>query len=990
MVAKESLDTRLRPSHGAAQPRLCEKWRGGASVVSLPIMRAVLPLLLCLLGLPATAAAQHSAYVLHERIAAARAARPAAVPAATLTSISYLVDVSERIEQTFPEPAEAWRTRAATYLEAVEHGRDPYPEQRGMITNRGYDAPSSTIRQGYGIYIPPDYDPSRRYPLLVMLHGGSSNGNLFLGVVLGTNMDWLTYNQHLWDEYTPRWSPEWIVVTPDGFGQVLWRWMGEDDVLRVIADVEAHYSIDTDHVVLGGVSNGGVGSYAVGMRHAYRFSMITAMAGAPSWVQYTGGQPTADEMTAMLMQSGMHLVENSLDTDFRFYHGTVDPGPMRPAYVHEMEEHMRGMGIEPHVTWYEMGHDLLYVVHRHGRIYDTMAAVARDSRRSDVRLVTGDYRANRQHWITAERIVDYPRLSRIEAHATDGAITLTTERVSQVAIDLRDAPIGTGDALRVTIDGVEAYSGPRAPLGHVLHVRHDADGWHPGFFEHVEGQLAKIPGASGPITDAYRDAMIHVYGTQHPHVTDDLRRAAERGAHGWVQGLWNYHQPVVADTALTDEQLRTHHIVLYGTPGSNSVLERIASSLPITLDAEGVHVGARTFDDRGVGVRFIYPNPLAEGRYVIVQAGLTGDAVIAGNNLPDFVPDWIVYDQASTRERPRLISGRTAPAMGFFDDAWHVRATATDEGGDDGPRGEITLVQAVADAGIASTETPEEREARIERNHVLGVHEDFVLPPDVLLQTPPVTLPWFTPVPPVPRAPRHYLVGEDDAAGPIARLIARRIPTFPNYRAIIPGGEWRIGEAARWSVRPESECLESLTAAGIVTTRMPDLDSPVVRAYRLDSPIGGVTFAMSSMPRSAADGAGEREVVLSCELIDRLQHLTTVLRAHQVRRVEVLSALRDHPRTSFHTMGLALDMASFETDDGTVLSVLRDFVETPDRLTCAAGHPRGHAARELRAIACELSGTSAFSSVLTPNYNDGHRNHFHVDCRPDDPRVFVR
>ncbi len=502
--------------------------------------------------------------------------------------------------------------------------------------------------------------------------------------------------------------------------------------------------------------------------------------------------------------------------------------------------------------------------------------------------------------------------------------------------------------------------------------------------------------------------MIHVYGTQDPEAEDDLRRAAERGAHGWVQGLWNYHQLVVADTALTEEQMRTHHVVLYGTPGSNAVLERIADRLPIHAAADGVHVGERVYAGAGVGVRFVYPSPLVpEGgapRYVIVQTAPTTQGVTNGNNLPDFVPDWVVYDGAATRTRPRLILGRTATAMGFFDDRWQLRTElaqhaarrgAAGEGGDDGPAAEVVLVQeGGSDAGAepavlteqASDETEDERTARLERNRLLGVDEDYVLPPDVLQQTPPVTLAYFTPVPRVPRVPRSFLAPEDDPMGPIARAIARRIPTFPNFRAIIPGGEWRVHDEARWSVRPEAECLAALEAAEIVVTPVHELDSSVMRPLRIDSPIGGVTFEMEATHAERGD-----VVALACEMIARLPRLAEVLRAHQVRRVEVLSASRATPRTSFHTMGLALDMSAFETDDGTILSVNDDFVETPDRLTCGGRRrPRGERARTLREIACELADTDAFSSVLTPNYNDGHRNHFHIDARPDDPRVFVR
>ena len=46
--------------------------------------------------------------------------------------------------------------------------------------------------------------------------------------------------------------------------------------------------------------------------------------------------------------------------------------------------------------------------------------------------------------------------------------------------------------------------------------------------------------------------------------------------------------------------------------------------------------------------------------------------------------------------------------------------------------------------------------------------------------------------------------------------------------------------------------------------------------------------------------------------------------------------------------------------------------------------------KRLHAIACDLAESHRFSSVLTPNYNAGHRDHFHIDIRPDDPRLFVR
>src|SRR5690606_3504346 len=161
---------------------------------------------------------------------------PESLPQAVLPSIAHVLDVAQRIEGKFPAQAVEWRARAARYLEAAERGQDPYPLERGQIVSRGYVSGIPRRVQGYTVYTPPDYTPDARWPLMIVLHGGSSNGNLFLGVVLGNNMNWKEYDLHLWDAYAPRWSPPWIVAAADGYGQVMWRYMGEQDVLDVIDD----------------------------------------------------------------------------------------------------------------------------------------------------------------------------------------------------------------------------------------------------------------------------------------------------------------------------------------------------------------------------------------------------------------------------------------------------------------------------------------------------------------------------------------------------------------------------------------------------------------------------------------------------------------------------------------------------------------------------------------------------------------------------------
>jgi len=79
------------------------------------------------------------------------------------------------------------------------------------------------------------------------------------------------------------------------------------------------------------------------------------------------------------------------------------------------------------------------------------------------------------------------------------------------------------------------------------------------------------------------------------------------------------------------------------------------------------------------------------------------------------------------------------------------------------------------------------------------------------------------------------------------------------------------------------------------------------------------------------------------------------------------------------------------------LSVRTDFVETPDVETCDPSnlgegslYGDNERGRILHEIACELHESGELSTVLTPNYNEGHRGHFHIDIRPDDPRTYIR
>lgn len=73
---------------------------------------------------------------------------------------------------------------------------------------------------------------------------------------------------------------------------------------------------------------------------------------------------------------------------------------------------------------------------------------------------------------------------------------------------------------------------------------------------------------------------------------------------------------------------------------------------------------------------------------------------------------------------------------------------------------------------------------------------------------------------------------------------------------------------------------------------------------------------------------------------------------------------RDSGAWSEHATANAVDIAGFTLDDGTRISVLRDWDEGE----------RGRFLDDVRDGACDL-----FATVLSPDYNRAHRDHLHLD-----------
>src|SRR5262249_9140198 len=91
-----------------------------------------------------------------------------------------------------------------------------------------------------------------------------------------------------------------------------------------------------------------------------------------------------------------------------------------------------------------------------------------------------------------------------------------------------------------------------------------------------------------------------VYGTQDEAAMN--REAAELLQKAIIERHSNFTVPVKADRDLTDEEMKSHHLLLIGRPDCNSVTQRCRESLPVTFGWRSFVVREEAFAHANSGV----------------------------------------------------------------------------------------------------------------------------------------------------------------------------------------------------------------------------------------------------------------------------------------------------------------------------------------------------------------------------------------------------
>jgi hypothetical protein len=289
-------------------------------------------------------------------------------------------------------------------------------------------------------------------------------------------------------------------------------------------------------------------------------------------------------------------------------------------------------------------------------------------------LATYTLKYNRSHWVQITGLEQHWEQARVEATVVGpNRIAVKTTNVSGLSLSMRSGscPFDIRRPVTVEVNGT-SHKAPR-PLSdrswsfHLWNGEAIAKAGPPG-----EG-LFKRQHLQGPIDDAFMDTFLVVRPTgsaNHEAIDNWSRSELEHLVTHWRRHFRG-DAVVKNDSEVTEADIQSSNLILFGDAASNKLIGRIVDQLPIQWTSEAVVVGEDDYDAAHHAPALVYPNPLNPSRYVVLNSGFTFREFAYLNNARQVpkLPDWAVIDVRTPADS--LWPGKVV-AADFFGEDWEL------------------------------------------------------------------------------------------------------------------------------------------------------------------------------------------------------------------------------------------------------------------------------------------------------------------------------
>ncbi len=554
--------------------------------------------------------------------------------------------------------------------DSLKRGAAPWAGDAGLVV-RGYVSKIDGSVQPYGLVIPSSFSPTRphHWRLDTWFHGRN---------------ELLSEINFLWDrernpgEFTPG---DTIVLHLYGRYCNASKLAGEVDLFEALDAVKRQYQIDENRIVIRGFSMGGASAWHFAAHYAGLWAAAAPGAGfseTPDFLkvwQKETLKPTPWETKLWHLYDATDYAVNLSNCPLVAYSGEID-GQKQAADIMARalaEEGMQMTHIIGPNTPHRYHPDSKIVINRE---IDAIVAKGRDTAPRKIRFTTWTLAYNQMKWVTIDSLGKHWERARLDAEVlNDHVLSVSSSNVTAFTLSMGPgtSPLDVMHKPIVTIDGQPVTAAaPMTDRSWTAHFIKSGGKWAASDTAGEAG-LHKRHGLQGPVDDAFLDSFIFVRPTG---------TALAPGVAGWVSAeqahaikewrrQFRGEAQVRDDTQIGDAEIAASNLVLFGDPGSNKVLARIADKLPVRWTADSILAGKQHWPASTHAPILIYPNPLNPRKYVVLNSGFTFREYDYLNNARQVpkLPDYAIVD-TSTPPDDRY-PGKIVTA-GFFGEKWEL------------------------------------------------------------------------------------------------------------------------------------------------------------------------------------------------------------------------------------------------------------------------------------------------------------------------------
>ncbi len=514
----------------------------------------------------------------------------------------------------------------------LARGETPWLHQAGASVARGYRSHLDGSVQPYAVTYPADYGKNKHksYRLDVVLHGRDPSL---------TEVRFL--HRHRGGQPVPP-EQDWVQIDIFGRGNNAYRWAGEADVFEAVDNflaVEKQLNRgqlhDPTRVVLRGFSMGGAGTWHLGLHHPDRFCVLGPGAGFTTTHGYVEGLPAKlppEQEACLRIYDAVDYAENVADVPVVAYAGDKDPqlqaarnieARLKPAGIPMTLLVAPGLGHEFPPEWRQKAE----------AEYAKYAAKGRSEYPNHVHFVTYTLRYPRCDWVEILGLHRHYERALVDATAKQSENAFTVQTANVRTLHLTLWPGATRQAVTVDIDGqkleAQPYLADPAAVSLNLYLDRRDGRWSVVLPERLQTErlrvVQKAEGFQGPIDDAFVAPFLCVRGkgtAWHEATARYTDACLERFREEWSK-YFRGELPVRDDTEVTPQDIAAHHLILFGDPSSNTLIEQVLPGLPLKWTKEKITFNGREYPSADHLPVLIYPSPLGANRYVVLISGLS-------------------------------------------------------------------------------------------------------------------------------------------------------------------------------------------------------------------------------------------------------------------------------------------------------------------------------------------------------------------------------